>query len=58
MRLGTCSCCKSEKITLRYSEQNKQGMITCDNCGNWTWLEDAKNSCWIKEDEDVDPIQS
>ena len=41
--LGNCSCCNSTNIIITDKK------IVCLDCGNWTWLEDAINSCWIRK---------
>ena len=41
--LGCCPRCqKADLITT----ENK---IICKSCGDWTWIEDAYNSSWLKD---------
>ena len=39
-KLGHCSRCNSNNLEIRDSK------VICKDCNNWTWLEDAKHSCW------------
>ena len=39
-KLGRCSRCNSTNLII--SDEK----IICNHCNNWTWLDDAKHSCW------------
>lgn len=39
-KTGHCSRCNSINLVV------KEDMVICNNCNNWTWLDDAIDSCW------------
>lgn len=42
-RTGCCPCCQSTDLLITAKK------VICKSCNNWSWLEDAVNSSWIKE---------
>lgn len=41
--LGSCPRCQKTDLVITDKK------IICKSCNNWSWLEDARNSSWLKE---------